>query len=231
MSAEQVQRFSAVLAGSDGSDGLTLALLCVRALEILPAEGCAIVLMSEDRGQGLAGASDGTASAGQDLEFTLGQGPGIEAYSGGVTVLAEDLDGDGRWPQFSSPASNLGIRSVCALPLQVGSIRLGVLSLYGTRPRALDARQLSEAHLVAALVTHLVIGLQSNTASESLAFGLEISDYRAVVHQATGMISAQLGCDPEEALVRLRGFSYGEGRSIEEVSTDVVARSIRFDDG
>lgn len=228
--AEQVQRFSAILAGVAGSEGMTLATLCVRVLEILPADGCAIVLMSADRGQGLAGASDGTASAGQDLEFTLGQGPGMDAFAEGVTVLVEDLEADGRWPQFSSSASNLGIHSVCALPLEVGSIRLGVLSLFGTRRSGLDAEHLSEAHLVAGLVTHLVIGLQSEIASESLSFGLELSDYRAVVHQATGMISAQLSCNPEEALVRLRGFSYSDGRSIEEVSKEVVGGSIRFDD-
>ena len=36
--------------------------------------------------------------------------------------------------------------------------------------------------------------MQAGAVSESLAWGLEVDDYRAVVHQATGMISVQLDC-------------------------------------
>jgi GAF domain-containing protein len=230
MSAEQVRQFSAVLTGQADSDPLTLATLCSRTLDLLMVAGCSIVLMSPDHGQGLFGAFGEPAFAGQDLEFTLGQGPGVDAYAEGLTVLVEDLNADGRWPQFSPSAVELGISSVCAMPLQVGSILLGVLSLYGTTPRPVAAENLPEMHLVSDLVTHLVIDLQSEAASESLAFGLNISDYRAVVHQATGMVSAQLDCDIKEALVRLRGFSYADGRSIEEVAEDVVAGLLRLDD-
>ncbi len=205
MNAQGAKGFLAVLRGDPDGEPLTLTSICARTLELLPAAGASIVLMSRGHGQGLAGAFGESALAGQDLEFTLGQGPGVDAYADGMVVLVKDLSFDGRWPLFSATAVGLGIRSVCALPLQVGSIRLGVLSLYGGTPSAIALAQLSDALLVADLVTHLVIGLQSETASESVAFALDISDYRAVVHQATGMVSAQLDCSVEEALVRLPG--------------------------
>ncbi len=63
-----------------------------------------------------------------------------------------------------------------------------------------------------------------------LAWGLEVDDYRAVVHQATGMISAQLGCAMGEALVRLRGRAFATERPIELVAADVVAGQLRFDE-
>jgi hypothetical protein len=141
------------------------------------------------------------------------------------------LNADGRWPLFSSSAWELGIGSVCAVPLQVGSVRLGVLCLYGATPRAIGLEILSDAYLVADLVAHLVLGWQSETASESLAFALEISDYRTVVHQATGMISAQLDCGIDEALVRLRAHAFAGQKPVDEIAEDVVAGSFRFDDG
>ena len=153
---ELAKHFSAVLTGNADGEEVTLATLCTRTLELLPASGASIVLMSRSHGQGLAGASGASGSAGQDLEFTLGQGPGVDAYAQGITVLVEDLKADGRWPLFSPGAVGLGIRSVCALPLQVGSISLGVLCLYGNKPGVIALEHLSDAHLVADLVTHLV---------------------------------------------------------------------------
>jgi hypothetical protein len=186
--------------------------------------------MSRGNDQGLAGAFGASALAGQDLEFTLGQGPGVDAYADGMTILVEDLsESDGRWPLFAGSAVDLGVRSMCALPLQVGPIRLGVLCLYGEQPGVIALEDLGDAELVADLITHLVIGLQSETASETIAFALDDSDYRAVVHQATGMISAQLDCSVEEALVRLRGRAFAAERPIDEMAEEVVAGSIRFE--
>jgi len=224
------KRFLSVLKGDGDVEPPSLTTLCFRTLELIPATGASIVLMSRGHDQGLAGASGSSALAGQNLEFTLGQGPGIDAYADGKAVLVEDLiSGDGLWPLFSASAVELGVRSICALPLQVGPICLGVLSFYGEKPGVVGIDHLDDAQLVADLITHLVIGLQSETASESIAFALEDSDYRAVVHQATGMISAQLDCGIDEALLRLRGHAFAAERPIDEIAEGVVEGSIRFD--
>jgi hypothetical protein len=54
--------------------------------------------------------------------------------------------------------------------------------------------------------------------------------YHAVVHQATGMVKAQLNIGIAEALVRLRAYAYAEERPIEDVARDVVGRRLRFDE-
>lgn len=231
MNDELAKRFLMVLKGEHDDEPPTLETLCLRSLTLLPSSGASIVLMSRGHHQGLVGASGSSALAGQDLEFTLGQGPGVDAYADGRTVLLEDLaEADGKWPLFTAAALELGLRSICALPLQLGPIRLGVLCFYSEKPGVIGSDRLGEAQLLADLVTHLVIGLQSDTASESIAFALEASDYRAVVHQATGMISAQLDCGVDEALVRLRGYAFAAERPIDEIAEGVVEGSIRFDD-
>ncbi|MFD0630267.1 ANTAR domain-containing protein [Catenulispora yoronensis] len=54
--------------------------------------------------------------------------------------------------------------------------------------------------------------------------------YRAEVHQATGMISVQLGVSLAEALVRLRAHAWAADRLLADVAADVVARRLRFDE-
>jgi hypothetical protein len=231
VNGETRKRFLAVLTGHAENEHPSLTLLCRRTLELLPLSGASIVLISQGHDQGLAGGFGTSALIGLDLEFTLGEGPGVDVCAEGKTVLVDDLQSDdGRWPQFSASALGSGVRSVCALPLQVGSIRLGVLSFYGDEPRSMPPARLTDALLIAELVTHLVLAAQSEAASESLAWALDISDYRAVVHQATGMISAQLNCPVEEALVRLRGHAFATGMPIDDVAEAVVSGTLRFED-
>jgi AmiR/NasT family two-component response regulator len=72
--------------------------------------------------------------------------------------------------------------------------------------------------------------MQSDAASESVAWALDIADHRAVVHQATGMVSVQLHCSVEEALLRLRGRAFASGQSIDELAAAVVEGRATFRD-
>ncbi len=222
--------FLTVLTDGMGGEMPTLTTLCRHSLELFPASGASVVLMSRGNAQGLAGASDSKAGAVRDLEFTLGEGPGVDAFLAGAPVQTDDLRvADGRWPQFRAMALGLGVRAAVAVPLQLGAINLGVLVFYRDDPEPISAQNLKNGLVIAELITHLVVAMQSETASESVAWALEESDYRIIVHQATGMISAQLDCGVEEALVRLRGRAFATERSIDEVARDVVEGIVSFD--
>jgi hypothetical protein len=51
---------------------------------------------------------------------------------------------------------------------------------------------------------------------------------RAEVHQATGMILAQLGIPAQDAFVRLRAYAFAHRRPLGDVARDVVARRLVF---
>jgi len=119
---------------------------------------------------------------------------------------------------------------VFALPLQTASTRIGVLVLYRDEVGTLAPAELTDALEVADLVTQLVLVMQSEAVTESVAWALEVSDNRAVVHQASGMIAAQIQVDVDEALVRLRAHSFATDQPIREVAEAVVTGQLRFDD-
>ena len=57
----------------------------------------------------------------------------------------------------------------------------------------------------------------------------EAVSHRAEVHQASGMVAAQLDITVGQALVRLRAHAFGNGRNLTDVAHDVVGRRLRFD--
>ncbi len=230
MRAEDAEKFLAALIGGSDGEAPSLTTVCRTATGLLQMSGSSVVLMGDDTFPSVASAY-GVSVTVQDLEFTLGEGPASDAFAQGNPVLVGDISLFGsRWPQFSRAISEAGIRSMYALPLRLGAIKLGVLVLYRDEPGMLEGEDLSAALLVAELVTNQVLDMQAGALSEFLAWGLEVDDYRAVVHQATGMISAQLECPMGEALVRLRGRAFSREQPIDLVAAEVVTGDLRFDE-
>ncbi|MCX4665507.1 ANTAR domain-containing protein [Streptomyces sp. NBC_01381] len=178
----------------------------------------------------------------EELQFTLGEGPGPDAVRSGVPVLEPDLQRvrPDRWPALLPAALDLGVHGVCCFPLALGAVRLGVLTLLCDATRRLSARQCADANTLATVLTSMALnggrpaapGRTDNVNGEGAMTlqGAPERLYRAVVHQATGMISGQLGVPVKEALVRLRAFAYRSEQPVSDVATDVVARRLRFDD-
>ncbi|MCU1450680.1 MAG: hypothetical protein JWP02_2850 [Acidimicrobiales bacterium] len=195
--------------------------------------GAALILMSANEIGATVVASDRGVSIVEDLQFALGEGPCLQAFQDGQPVLEAELLGPSgaHWPEFSREAVARGARAVFALPLQLGAIRLGVLYLYRADPGMLSSEQLAEGFELAAVATALLVDAQAGAAPGELAEGLAGEwRHRARVHQATGMVAAQLGVDLAEGVARLRGAAFGAGRSVYDVAVDVVDRRIRFEE-
>jgi hypothetical protein len=205
--------------------------LCRACVDLIAVSAAGIMLMDDDENGTSLGLSDDVARATEDLQFTLGEGPGIDAYTLGRPVLGPRLsDPDHvQWPAFAPAAVSVGVLAAFGFPLRVGAIRLGSLDLYQGRPGDLTATQLADAITMADIVTSTVITVQEGARADSLAEEMvNPGDLRAEVHQASGMISSQLDISLQGALVRLRAHAYSDGRSINDVARDVVTRQLRF---
>jgi hypothetical protein len=168
----------------------------------------------------------------EDLQFTLGEGPCVDAHTHGRPVLEPDLADPStpRWLAFSPPALAAGARAVFGFPLQVGAVRLGALNLYRDRRGALSDDQHADALVMADVAAHEVLAMQGHASPDAVAAELDVgADFHLVVHQASGMVAAQLEITVGEALVRLRAYVFAHDLTLSEVAEAVVARRLRFD--
>lgn len=208
--------------------------LCAACLSALPVSGVGAALMTADGPSGVVlAATDERARQLEELQFALGEGPCVEASGGGRPVLEPDLvaAGSSRWPRFGAAVLDAGVRAVFAFPLRIGAIRVGVLDLYRDTPGPLTTPGLVEALAFADAATAVVLHLQDHGGGDGAASALiDQMDSRAEVHQATGMITIQLGVSLAEALLRLRAHAYATGRTVSAIAADVVSRRMHFDD-
>lgn len=216
----------------DQGEGFTTARLCQVCAEISGATGAGVMLMAGDIPRGSVCSTDAVSALIEQLQFDLGEGPCVDAYHQDRPVLEPDLADPHapRWLAFTGPAVAAGARAVFGFPLQVGAVRLGALNLYNDRPGDLTDDQYIDALIMADVAAQAVLLLQADAPPDTVAADLESnSNFQYVVHQASGMVAAQLDVTVSQALIRLRAHAFGNNRALTDVARDVVDRRLRFD--
>jgi GAF domain len=206
--------------------------LCQVCAGVTTMSGAGIMLMSGDAPGGSVCTTNPVSALIEELQYTLGEGPCLDAYRQDRPVLEPDLADPGtpRWIAFSPPAIEAGARAVFGFPLQVGAVRLGALNLYRDRPGPLSDDQYTDALVLAGVAARAVLEMQAQAPLGALGAELEVgANFRFVVHQASGMVAAQLAVSVAEALIRLRAYAFGNDRLLTEVAEEVVGRRLRFD--
>jgi hypothetical protein len=226
---ERLLRILAHLA-EDGADPGT-ARLCVVCAEVTAMSGAGIMLMAGAEPRGSVCTTNEVSARIEQLQYTLGEGPCIDAHRFQRPVLEPDLaqPAASRWLGFTPPALAAGARAVFGFPLRVGSVRLGALNLYRDQPGEFSEDQHADALVMADVAARAVLGMQGDTPLGVLAAELEAGgDFQLVVHQAAGMVAAQLDVRVGEALSRLRARAFADDRLLVDVAADVVNRRLRF---
>lgn len=172
--------------------------------------------------------TDPVAETLEHLQFTLGEGPCVDASGSGSPVLVPDLREPSpgvtaRWPMFVREAARCDVRAVFAFPLRVGAIAVGAADLYRRAPGPLARDQLARA---LAAMDSITLALLDADGVHDADLGTE--PLGMSVHRAAGMVMIQLGSSIDEALVRLRAAAFSEGVPIDELADEVVNGRRRF---
>jgi hypothetical protein len=216
----------------DGEDELGTKRLCQGSAEITETSGAGIMLMTGDLPQGSVCTTNAVSDLIEQLQYTLGEGPCVDAFRTDRPVAEPDLahPATARWLAFAPPAVEAGALAVFGFPLQVGAIRLGALNLYRDRPGGLNDEQHADGLILADIAAQAILVLQAGAPPGRLAVELEAgADFQYVVHQASGMVAAQLDVSVGQALIRLRAYAFANGCPLADVAREVVGRRLRFD--
>jgi len=217
---------------SAGENTWSSARLCGACPPIVGVTGAGVMLMSGDIPHGSLCTTDEVSDLIEELQYTLGEGPCVDAYQQDNVVAEPDLADPltRRWPVFTPPALQAGVRAVFGFPLRFGTVRLGALNFYRDRPGPLSDDQHADALVIADVTARWVLETQAGAPPGTVAEELEAgADFHFAVHNAAGMISVQLGISITEALIRLRAHAFSHNRLIADVAQDVIARTLRLD--
>jgi hypothetical protein len=207
--------------------------LCDPFLSVLPVGGAALSVLAGAAGQSTICASDDTAARLDELQFDLGEGPCWDAMSTRLPVLKPDLGADGAaaWPMFTNAVVHdpIGddVRALYSFPLYVGSLDIGAVDLYSASTRPMERDQVKDASTLASLAAWQVLRrILADQAGDDL--DTPGAQNRREVHQATGMVLAQLNISAGDAALLLRAHAFSRGRSVAEVANDVIERRLDF---
>jgi hypothetical protein len=231
-------RLGAALRGVE--DGVLAAdRLCEACVDLLHVDGAAISLIHDGATRGTYGSSGELSRHLDELQFTFGEGPCLDAVSAGSPVEAADL-GDPqelRWPAFRAGALASGVRAVFAAPVRVSTSVVGALDLFRCDEGPFTGDSYSGGLMAAELAALPLIDLMLTTTALVQDGAIDGGDgweqlaslERVEVYQATGMLIAALDIDGAEALTRLRAHAFSAGMTASELAWEIVERRVVVD--
>ncbi len=212
--------------------------LCQACVGLLDVDGASISLTVDGTNRGTLGASSDLSRQLDELQFTFGEGPCLDAVHSGAPVLVADLDdtAETRWPAFTQAVLQEGVSAVFALPVSLATSPVGALDLFRLRQGRLSdealaggllAAELAALPLLDLLAARVVGGGPDRRAEFDEDGWMQLASLERVeVYQATGMIMGALDVDDAEALVRLRAHAYVAGQTAAQLSAAIVERRV-----
>ncbi|MEU7791108.1 GAF and ANTAR domain-containing protein [Amycolatopsis sp. NPDC049159] len=228
--ADSVPRLlSAVLASlRDGKDSVNpLMRVCQACVSLLPVDGASISIMLGTQHRQSLYASDPVVEHLEDVQFSLGEGPCFEAFDTGRPVLVPNLAErvDHTWPMFAAEVPPEQVGAIFAFPLRRGAARFGAMDMYRRTPGWLSPADLATALQIVDIATSALLAVSATGPEGEISeeWLTELVRDRTVVHQATGIVVAEFAISAEQALARLRGYAFANGRRIQGLAEDLVA--------
>ncbi|WP_019181185.1 GAF and ANTAR domain-containing protein [Microbacterium yannicii] len=198
-------------------------------VRVLPITGAAVSTVGRVLGSETVSATDDVAAHLDELQFDLGEGPCWDVVGGAAFVAEPDFRTNGarRWPSLVAATDRDDVTSMFALPLAVGDLRFGAVDLYSRRRMLLDDRHIQQATAMAEVIGRHV--LRDALTNIDIDGDSQVKPYsRRVVHQATGVVLAQLDLTPDDALLVIQAHAFASGHSMMQVAKDVVEGRLRF---
>jgi hypothetical protein len=203
---------------------LRMALACQT---ILGADGAAITVETNTSRRTTLCATDAVVARLEDLQDVTGEGPCRDAYQLDEPIVARIGEGSAeRWPTFSPAVLQaVGQLTIHTFPMRADGQIYGAISLY-----VAGDRELPEPHGAAQLLVDAIGTALLHAPVTELVGADRASASRETVHQATGMVIAQLGISAADALAILRAHAYTTDQTLADVAGDVIGRRLDFKD-
>ncbi|MCW2843215.1 MAG: hypothetical protein JWN22_1131 [Nocardioides sp.] len=198
--------------------------LCRAFTRLASADGGAISLGFPTSERTVLCVTDDLVSLLEDVQDTLREGPSLEALRTAQPVVSSSWDEQARrWPVLMKSAPpTVSSTLLYAFPMLPERTLVGVVSLHIRQNQPLT-QPVDDLAFLADVVGAAIIGGVPEGDGDHVLWS-----ERDKISQATGMIVAQLGLSPADALAVLRAHAFAHEASVSEISRSVIARELAF---
>jgi GAF domain-containing protein len=224
-SAEPSEDVLTGLLASLSGNGLEDVLADVAGLAtatIPDADGASVACLRDGQAFTFA-ATDERVRAVDEAQYSVQNGPCVQAGQDGQLHLSQHLPGDARWPTLADAAAKNGIGSVLAVPIPNGDEAVGTLNLYARRPDAFADNDARNALGFAKYAGYALASVREREETRRLAGQLaEAMQSRAVIDQAIGVLMEREHCDAMHAMDLLRRASQQGNVKVRDIAERLV---------
>lgn len=196
--------------------------LTQRCVELTDVDAAGIMLADGSGTLHVIGSSSERSRLLELLEVQSAEGPCLDAFRDGETVVADFSDAE-RWPTVAPEAVRSGFGSVVALPMRLRHEAIGALNLFRNDPAPLPAADVAICRALADVATIGLLQERAVREARLLADQLQSAlNTRVVLEQAKGVLAERSGIDVDVAFDVMRVYARRVNRPLGEVARDVV---------
>lgn len=201
---------------SESSEDLTFDAVVRRAVELVPGCDAASISLRRRRRVETIAATDEVVETVDAAQYSLGEGPCLDAaFEEGVVALA-DVTQQAPWPRWAARAQEHGVGGVVAIRLHTARETLGALNLYSWTPGVLDREAVDIAVIFAAHATDAM-------SKARLVTGLQAAlETRHLIGMAQGVLALRYDISYERAFEVLHRYSNDTNIKLRQVATQVL---------
>jgi GAF domain-containing protein len=189
------------------------------ALEVVPEADHASLTVRRGGGRYTSlGSTSDVASEADLAQYSLQEGPCVDAAESAEFFRSGDVAQDERWPTWGPRAAALGVRSLLSVQLFAEDKPIGALNLYSERTGRFADRDTVD--LAALYATHAALAL----AAADEVDGLETAmTSRHAIGMAQGIFMERYALTPDQAFALLQRMSSTTNVKLRDVAAEVVA--------
>ncbi len=204
----------------------TLQSILALALRAVPGCHAASVTMLDEKGNPSTFAATGDATYEMDRrQYILHDGPCLDAARRMQVNRWNLEEAEQRWPDFTSLAKEMGLRSYLSAGLGLAGRRLGALNLSSHETDGFDSLDEGLIALLTAPAAAAIVVIGRYSGARDLAGQLDQAmRSRAVIDHAIGIVMAESHCGADTAFATLSRASNNRNMKLRDLATEIVTR-------
>lgn len=189
----------------------TIDAVTADALETIPGADAAFLVQPARRSLRFSGATGAEARSAAHLEQASG-GPSTTALANNVVVQVNQIADDERWPEYSAVATDVGLGSMLAVPMEVNSKVIGTLAVFCEEADGFSDQAVAGTQLYA---NHAAVALEQAQDHADLSAAVQGRD---VIGRAKGILMERHRLTDEQAFALLVTASQHSNVPVREVA-------------